>query len=370
MELAQLAERHGAFYVPAFVVSVDGQALTRDLAIAVSQAEVDLTLGGMGRFSFTVVNAFSEKDHAFLSGSRRNVLDLLTFGAPIKVAVGYGDLARLTTLISGVITEITTSFTEGSTPELAVSGYDNMFPMTLGKKSRNWKDAADSDVVSQIAGEYNLTTDIEATKAKHAQIEQNQESDFEFTKKLAGRNHFEFYIAHKNRQDVFRFGSPRDRDDGVVTLGWGKGLLSFKPEANLAAQVSAVEVYGWDPQQKKAIVGKAVAGEESGKDPRRKSAGEIVKSALGKTPTLQVRQPVFTEAEAKQRALAILNDHAKKFLTGEAECVGLPDVLPDRNITLTNLGEKFSKTYYVQQTIHKVDSSGYRTRVKVKETTA
>ena len=31
-----------------------------------------------------------------------------------------------------------------------------------------------------------------------------------------------------------------------------KGLLSFKPEANLAGQISQVEVYGWDPQDEEA----------------------------------------------------------------------------------------------------------------------
>ncbi len=78
---------------------------------------------------------------------------------------------------------------------------------------------------------------------------------------------------------------------------------------------------------------------------------------------------MFTQSEAKARAKAILNDRAKKFLTGEAECIGLTDLRPDRNVTLENLGDPFSKTYYIQQTTHKVDASGYRTKVKVKETT-
>jgi phage protein D len=365
MDLATFADRHGSFYVPAFVVNVGGRALTQELAIGISQVEVDLTLGAAGRFSFTVVNAFSEEERAFLSGYGQKVLDALTFGAAVEIKVGYGDHSRLPTLIAGMITEITTSFSEGSTPELTVSGYDDLFPLTLGKRSQSWTQAKDSDVVGQMAREYNLATDIESTTEKHAQIEQNQESDFEFVKKLATRNHFELYMDRTRR---LRFGRPRDRDDGVVTLRWGESLLSFKPEANLAAQVSEVQVYGWDPQTKKAIVGKAVAGEESGHDPRRQSGGERIRAALGKAPVLQVRQPVFSEAEAKRRAAAILNDHAKKFVTGEAECVGLPEILPDRNITLGNLGAPFSKTYYIQQTVHKVDGSGYRTRIKVKET--
>ena len=83
---------------------------------------------------------------------------------------------------------------------------------------------------------------------------------------------------------------------------------------------------------------------------------------------LRLRQPVFTQSEANERAAAALNERAKRFLTGEAESIGLPEIRPDRNVSLENLGAMFSKTYYVQQATHKVDGSGYRTRFKVKET--
>jgi phage protein D len=366
MDLSDFSRRNGAFYVPAFVVKVDGKSLTQDLAIGVSQVEVDLTLGAAGRFSFTVVDTYDMEKRTFLSGYGQKVLEVLKFGAATTVGVGYGDRTRLQPIVSGIITEIRTSFGEGSTPELAVSGYDHLFPMTLGKVSKSWKDASDSDVVSAFANKYHLATDIEPTKEKQQQIEQNQESDFEFMKKLADRNHYEFYVTPTK---TLRFGRPRDRHDGIVTLRWGESLLSFKPEANLAEQIATVEVYGWDPQKKEAIVGTANAGEESGHDPRRNSGGARVRAATGHAPVLQVRHPVFTQAEAKERALAIMNDRAKKFLTGEADCIGLPDLLPDRNVTLGNLGDPFSKTYYIQQTTHKVDGSGYRTRLKVKETT-
>jgi len=365
MDLAAVSEQHGAFYVPAFSIRVAGKDLVREQAIGVSQVEVDLSLGAAGRFSFIVVNTFSAEERAFINGFGGHVLDLLKFGAPIEIAIGYGDHRRLPLLISGIITEITTGFAEGGTPELTVSGYDHSFPMTLGKRSQSWTRAADSDAVLALAKEHNLDTDVESTKEKHPQIEQNQESDFEFLKKLAERNHFEFYVDARKR---LRFGPPRDKGDGIVTLAWGQSLLSFKPEANLAAQVSEVHVYGWDSKKKQSIVGKAIAGEESGHDPQRKSGGERLRGALGRSAVLELRQPVYSESEARRRAQAVLNDHAKKFLTGEAESIGVPDLLPDRNINLTNLGQPFSKTYYIQQSVHKVDGSGYRTRLKVKET--
>lgn len=84
---------------------------------------------------------------------------------------------------------------------------------------------------------------------------------------------------------------------------------------------------------------------------------------------LELRQPVFSRAEARRRAKAVLNDYTKTCLAGKAECVGLPVLIPDTNMLLNNLGSSFSKNYYVYSANHKVDSSDYRTRFKVKETT-
>ena len=365
MELADLADRMGAFYVPAFHIRVGGRSLLRDIQLAVTQVEVDLSLGVPGRFSFTVVGCFDMAKRQFQTPSDDAVLDILSFGASVEVLMGYGGQSELRLMITGIITEISTSFGEGGAPELSIAGYDNLFALTLGSRSESWKDSSDSDVVQKIAAAAGLSTDMDQTGEKHRQVEQNQRSDIDFIKELAGRNHFEFYMSGPNR---LRFGRPNDRGDGLVTLRWGKGLLSFRPEANLATQISAVEIRHRDANTNKEIVGRAEAKQASGIDPGRKSPGELVKMATGKSPTLTLRQPVFTEAEARRRAEAILSDASKKFLTGEAECIGMPDLRPDCNVNIADIGKPFSKTYYVEHTTHKVDSAGYRTRFKVKET--
>ena len=366
MELASFAERYRDFYAPAYAIRLGRDDLMRDLLVAVSQVEVDMVLGAASRFSFTVSNTYSQKLHAFKSGRGADVLGLLTFGAEVDVCLGYGDAKSTPVSVSGMITEITTSFPDAGAPELAVSGYDHGFPLTVGKNSRTWTDARDSDAVHEIASFHNLGAVVETTKEKLAQIEQNQESDWEFLKKLAERNHFELYVDELRR---LHFGPPNDKATAIVRLSYGEGLVSFKPEANLAGQISRVEVYGWDRKTKKAIVGTASAGEESGLAGQ--SAGQRLNAFVrdpSKRPTLRLRQPVFTQTEADQRAKAALNERAKQFLTGEGEAIGLPDIRPDRNVALDKLGVPFSKTYYVQQATHKIDASGYRTRFKVKET--
>lgn len=366
MELVTLSKSYANFYAPAYAVRLGRDDLMRDLLVSVSQVEVDLQLGAASRFTFTLTDCYSHKLHAFKSGRGADVLALLKFGAEIEVCVGYGDAKSTPTAVRGMITEITTNFPDGGSPELSVAGYDHGFPLTVGKNSHTWKDARDSDAVHEIASFNNLDAVIETTKEKHAQIEQNQESDWEFLKKLADRNHFELYVDEKKK---LHFAKPNDKADAVVRLKYGEGLISFKPEANLAGQISRVEVYGWNPKTKKTFVGKAGAGEESGLSGQ--SAGQYLNAFVrdpSKRPTLRLRQPVFTQAEADQRAKAALNERAKQFLTGEGEAIGLPDLRPDRNVQLDNLGERFSKTYFIQQATHKIDANGYRTRFKVKET--
>jgi phage protein D len=366
MELATFARTYGDFYAPAFAVRLGRQDLVRDLLVPVSQIEVDMVLGAASRFTFTVPNTYSHKLHAFKTGRGDDVLNLLTFGAEIDVCMGYGDAKSTPIAVSGMITEITTNFPDGGSPELSVAGYDHGFALTIGKNSRTWTKAKDSDAAHEIASFNNLNAIIEATKEQHPQIEQNQESDWEFLKKLADRNHFELFVDERK---TLHFAPPNDKATAIVRLDYKEGLLSFKPEANLAGQIAQVEVYGWNPKTKKEIVGKATAGEESGLTG--KSAGQRLNAFVrdpSKKPTLRLRQPVFTQAEADSRAKAALNEKAKQFLTGEGETIGLPEIRPDRNVELAKLGAPFSKTYYIQQATHKIDASGYRTRFKVKET--
>jgi phage protein D len=365
VELSTFADKYGQFYAPAFAVKLGQADLMRDHGVAVSQVEVDLELGGASRFTFTVTDAFDFALHAFRTGRGDDALDLLDFGTQIDIYMGYGDGKSVPKMVSGIVTEVTTSFPEGGSPELAIAGYDHGFLLTLGQSSRTWSKRRDSEAAQDIAKDNNLDTVIETTEDQHDQIEQNQVSDWEFLKQIAGRNHFEVYLDEERR---LHFAKPNDKAAAVVTLRWGQGLLSFKPEANLAGQINRVEVYGWDTNQKDKFLGVATAGEESGLTG--KSGGERLSRFVRdskKAPTLRLRQPCFSQAEADKRAKAALNERAKQFLTGEAETIGLPDIRPDRKVELDDLGKLFSKPYYIQQATHKIDANGYRTRFKVKE---
>jgi phage protein D len=45
----------------------------------------------------------------------------------------------------------------------------------------------------------------------------------------------------------------------------------------------------------------------------------------------------------------------------------LPDIVPDMNVEILQVGRAFSKPYYVTEATHTIDSNGYRTRFQVRE---
>jgi phage protein D len=361
LELTQLEAQHANLYVPTYRVLVNGQDLLNQLFLQVPSVQVDLALDGMHRFSFTVNSTFDIQRREF-----DHLDDVFTFGNAVDVYLGYVDGNALPLMHKGIITSVQTSFPASGLPQINVSGYDLSYPMSKGKKSRNWDNKKDSEIVQLIAKDYGLNTGtVSDTQVVQPKIEQSQESDFEFIKKLAERNGFEFYTF---KQDL-HFHAPTNDQSQAVQLEWGKGLSSFTPEINISEQISKVEVRGWDVKTKKELIGIAQAGDEPGRDPGRRSGAEFVKKICKDSGELKVRIPAFTQQDVDRKAKAILTRRAEMFVKGSGESIGLPEILPDTNIDLRGMGKLFSKAYYVEQATHTVSTSGYKTTFKVKDTT-
>jgi phage protein D len=367
MKMEALEDAYDDFFVPTTVVTVAGEDVLRDRLLAIASVEVDLKIKSPGRFSFTVGSAYDWEESEFVAGENENrieLLNLFAFGAPVKVSLGYGEPSKLEPMIEGVITEVGADFTGSAPPTLTISGYDKLYPLRLNRSSRHWDKAKISDAVTAVANANALSTDVRSTPTLEASLDQTEESDLAFIERMAGLTGSVFYM----RAGKFYFG-PRSSRSPALDIPWGQGLERFSPSANLANQVSAVEVHGWSAIDGAAIVGNARRGDEKGRDGQRRSGGDWLAKALGGDATIKVSAPVRDQAEADARALAILEARAHEFVTGEGECAGVPAILPDTRLTLSGLGRAFSKSYYVSEATHRLDDNGYHTRFAVQEPT-
>ncbi len=354
------ADKYYQFYAPAFTILVDKQDLVSKLFLEISSVQVDNMLDGADRFSFTVNGAFDSKLREF-----QYMEDLFSFGKPVVIHFGYQNASKPKLMHRGIVTGVQTSFPSAGMPQINVSGYDLSYCMTKGKRSENWTNKKDSDVATLIATKHGLDPKVEDTRVVHPKTEQSQESDYQFLKKLAERNGFEITVFDRD----FCFRRPSNDKEAVIVLEWGKGLMSFSPEINIAEQISTVEVRGWDVARKTEFVGKAKQGDELGRAGGERSGAEVLKAVCRDAGELKVRVPVFSQEQADQMARAILKKRSEMFVTGSGESIGVPDIMADTNIELRGIGNRFSRTYYVEQTTHTINTSGYKTTFKVKDTT-
>lgn len=381
MDLAARARAHNELYAPSATIALGSASndMLQAHGLAMTQVEVDLQLSVSGQFRFTVPDTFDIESGDFLTARGDRALDLLTLGAQVWIFMGYGDRRGQTLLMHGYITGIATNFAEAGSPELEVSGVDATYRMTLGTNEHQFPGKSVKEAVQKVAQDNNFDLQFVGNAPSNVSLDSNMQSDLEFLRKLAESfstqtYRWEFYARpERSGKETLRFG-PRQTDTAPVgTLKWGVDLLSFKPEANLANQISRVEVRGWDEVKKDEILGVAIRGNEPGRGNEggkpMLSGGELQRSIFGKEATLQLRYPVKTQQEANDRAAAELAQRAKEFVKGEGETFGFPELVPDTNITLSGLGKKFSTTYYVEKTVHRFDVSGYRTRFSIEETT-
>jgi len=358
MEYTELAKKYDNFYAPVFEIKLDGADIQQK-GVEIVSVNVDNTLEGADQFTFTVNNVFDVADRQL-----RWIDELFNFGKKIEIKMGYSDKKKTTLLMVGIITSIKTNFPAGGLPQLEISGYDLSYCMMKVKKSRSKADAKYSEIIQTIASEYGLKGQIEDTQIKYPKVEKKEEeSDFDFVTRLAKDKNFEFFVF----EDRLYFRLPANDESAVVTLEWGKSLVSFSPEINISQQVSEVEVKGWDVQSKKEIIGRAKRGDEVGAERNGKSGSDLVQSICKEKIVERVQLAVYSQAEADARAKAILNQRAEGLLKGNGESIGLPEILAGKNIELKGLGRKFSSTYYIEKANHSITSSGYKTTFNVRE---
>jgi len=372
LTIRQIEQDRKSFYAPAFNIVIDDNSLVQDFKLEITSVQVNQTLGGADHFSFVINNGFDVAQREFIKIGGKTLPEFFQLGTELKIHMGYGDRRNLDLMTMGIVTEWSTSFPSSSLPQITISGYDHFYRLTKGAQSDNWQDKKDSDVVREVAQDYNLTPKVDDTKVVHPKIDQSQESAASFISKLAKRNGFEFFVA---KRDLY-FRAPANDKGGEVELVWGRGLVSFSPQISLGDQVTSVEVYGWNVQTKEAIVGRARKGDEPGRDRARQSgvarasgAEYLQKVAKENQGTLRVREPVFSQQQADRRAKAILKRRAEGFVGGHGESIGIPELKPNTNVTLKGLGDLFSSTFYIHQATHTVDTSGYRTTFEIKDTT-
>ena len=283
-------------------------------------------------------------------------------GSEVIVKLGYS--RKFTKMIEGEAVRIDYDFVTKGQNSITLIGFDKSFRLNRTKHSRSFLKVKDSDIARKIAGEMGLKAEITPTNQVHEYVFQNNQSNLDFLKMRAKRIDFEVEVEDDTL--IFKKARHSERKDTVI-LKWDKNLIEFHPKIDITKVVDEIEIRGWDPKSKKAVVGKAKAGDETNTFGTIDGAKVAVsKYGSSTSKSFRVNTPLTTQEEANEMAKARLNQLNMNYLTGEGVCIGEPKIRAGRNITIEGVGKKVSGEYYITSAEHVFAKNGYRTYFEFK----
>ena len=339
-----------------FTIKLNGSTAPAEMMKKVEEIIVETNLHLPAMFSMRVVDP--ELD--WIDSSQ------LAIGTEVEVLVQAaardGDRTSSTKVFSGEITALEPSFGEAST-SIQVRGYDKGHRLHRGRQQKAYLNISDSDMASKLAGEVGLSPQVDATSEVYDHVIQNNLTNWEFLQERARRIGYDCYVADGKLhfKKIVTSGS-------AIELEWGNNLSRFQPRLSTSGQVEEVNVRGWDPTKKEAIVGKATPRTEA--EPAINVGGvggQVAGGAFGGGAKMViVDRPVHSAKEADIMAQAIADDLGGNFVQADGEADGNPQLRAGQKVTISNLGTRFSGDYFVTRATHSfTGGEGYRVRFSV-----
>jgi phage protein D len=382
-----------AFYVPAFtltrlqpndepkMVVVQG-ALKPDILHDIESVTYTDNLEEADSFSLTINNwdALGLKGKYFglkqkPTGTELEWAELFKPGQRFELKLGYlGQPDHMRLMMRGYVTGVDVTFPQSASPTLKVEAQDASRKLNDETYSWRWPpNKTDSEIAKELAqppnkkkGKPGLDFPVKtsdqaaANEARHPVVVMRRQKIMDFLLERAKRHAYSVFRMIEDGKEKLYFGPSELLPDGPYTLEWGKTLLEFKPVLKTAKQAKEVVVRGWDRGDRKRLEGKAVLDDVD----LNKDLFSLLEP-LGEKKEI-VDKVLRTKDEAKELARATIAATLKSVVEATGATVGLPDLRAGQAIRITGVDYRLDGRYFLTQTVHTLDSNGYRTTFKAR----
>ncbi|MET4156674.1 VgrG-related protein [Agromyces sp. PvR057] len=273
-------------------------------------------------------------------------------------------------LLDGEVTAIDREDVAGAL-RTRVRGFDRSHRLSRGRRVAAYLDKTVDDIVQEVARRANVR--VKQVQAPDTSVidhvTQDNVSDWVFLKRLADASGCTFSVvedglvfAPRTMANEAPAGAESARDDPVV-IEHGMNTLWLTSTVTAASQVPDVEVRGWDPKQKQAVIAKAKPETRSVDLATLKPA--TVASAFGSPAYVSALGDGLQRAQESQ-AKAVADRIAGGFAEVEARLLGNSQMHSGTAVSLKGYGAPFDGRYTVTEATHEFSAeSGYTTTVTV-----
>ena len=355
-QFKNLEDKYGGFRAPAFEINLGGTKLD-SAKFHFSSITVDIDAeGGAGGCSFTVEAQYDYEGSKW----QNSLLSLVQVGEPIEIKAGYVEKKLV---FFGFVDDYTIRYSAQSSPSIEVNGIDAKGFLMNAKDRKYMSQKSTAAVVKEILNDcvskgYAKKVTVGTVKDYSAELIQDGMDDYHFLLNLAQMYNLHFVVV----AGEIIFDNLMKQTKSILELTMGVSLLSFTKKVSLRDQVGKVVVYGIDPKTMLPISGEATDTSASGSG---KEAGDLA-PGFGATVEKEINFFVQTPEECKELAQARFDQRAFSFVAGTGRCVGIPELIPGRYITLKGFDSASSDQYFISKVTHEFNEDGYYTTFQVK----
>lgn len=350
-----LANKYDDFSAPAFEITLGGKELSRAKA-TVTELEVELNADGTaGGCSFSIEGLYDYEQSSWNS----EIASLVEVGAELTVKAGY---VKKEEVFYGYVDDYAMEFSPEGAPRIQVSGIDGLGylmscrqPLYAGQ--RKAAEIIKSVLNKAVSAGFARSVTVGSLKDYEVPLVKEQLDDWRYLQLMAQRYGASLMVV----DGEMVFDTTMSNTKEILTLTMGVGLERFCKRVSLAHQVGEVEIYGRDVNQKPihAAVDTVTVGEGS------KSAAQIV-SAFKKASLREYSEFARTEEECRKLAQNRLNGISMGFVSGDGQCVGIPELIPGRYLKIDGSDKSINGLYYLTKVRHVFSEAGYHTAFEFK----
>ena len=143
-----------------------------------------------------------------------------------------------------------------------------------------------------------------------------------------------------------------------MELGVRKGIQTFNIEYSITGVVGKIEARAMDPGNGKVI-------SASSKFNNKISTANKAKQLMGSGSKVYLDASISSAEEAEARVKSLMEQMSYRLGSLEANCIGIPDLVPGRFIEVKGLGVPVDNKFYVTSVNHDfTGDSGFMTMVR------
>lgn len=327
--------------VVTFTIKANGTAISSDIQVIaihvfiqinhIASAQLMIADGDMANQTFAISEA-----------------DTFKPGTKITISAGYDSDEKV--IYEGIVIKHAISISGHNESYLEVTLKDQAVAMTIARQSKCYLSLSDSQIISQIIGNYSQVSldTVTSTTETHDELTQFNCSDWDFLLTRAEAN--AQVVCNQNNQ--LSVCAPAIDTDAVLSISYGTELIDFSAQIDPSYQFSKVTGVSWDLSQQQTTQGSASS--QSISNQGNLSASDLAGVLNIDDYRLQSSSPYTQDTlESWAKAQQIKSTLAR--IRGSVSFQGSAEAKINTLIKVAGVGERFNGPHYISGIHHQLE---------------